>query len=245
MFGQHNTQQSGVPQMRALIVGGSPKKPSVELVQALAMQSHYIVAADAGAKACYESKVRIDALVGDLDSVSTEALEYAKSCGALILKYDEHKDETDLELALRHVKDVAKARGEKPYLVCTGILGGRLDHELAALGSIAHEYMLEPCIEEDSMTAYILHEDARSRFVATSRDIGRTLSVIALAENTVVSENGMEWNLQNRHVELLSDLGVSNIVNQSGAYVEVSSGIAPVTVLREAIKKQLHKLRNY
>ena len=70
--------------------------------------------------------LRVDLVVGDLDSVDAADLEAAVADGTEVERHPTAKDATDLELAL----DAAVARGATRVLV-VGAHGGRLDHFLA------------------------------------------------------------------------------------------------------------------
>ena len=69
-----------------------------------------MLACDAGCGICMQAGVRIDLVVGDFDSVTDEALDYARACGAEFLTFPADKDETDLELALLYCKGDCKSK---------------------------------------------------------------------------------------------------------------------------------------
>ena len=218
---------------RVLVVGGSPERPLPPLLRALAMQSRAVVACDSGADACRLADVRVDVLVGDDDSLSDEGAAYVDSCGAERIGYPQDKDNVDLELAIEYVR---RTYGDV-HLTLTGVSGARLDHGLAALGCIVRASDLLPVVEENDVTITVLDAEHRKRWVAAPSDVGRTLSVMAVAFDTVVSEHGMRWNLDAEHLGVLEDRGVSNIVEQRDAFVEVTSGKAVVVVLRDRVVK--------
>ncbi|MGN0286526.1 MAG: HAD-IA family hydrolase [Atopobiaceae bacterium] len=58
-----------------------------------------------------------------------------------------------------------------------------------------------------------------------------TFSVVALRPNTVVSETGARWNLDHRELDLLGDMGISNVAT-GDTRVECHSGIAVVYLLK-------------
>ena len=58
---------------------------------------------------------------------------------------------------------------------------------------------------------------------------GEVLSVVPLADNTSISEEGFEWLLDHHVMDALSDRGISNIVRASaGAVVRCHGGCAAV-----------------
>src|SRR5689334_18888700 len=111
--------------MRTALVfaGGDP--PPRELVAGLD-RSALVIAADSGLDHALALGFRADVVVGDLDSVTPDALAHARADGAEVELHPAEKDETDLELALRR----AVALGMRRVTVIGGG-GGRHDHLLA------------------------------------------------------------------------------------------------------------------
>jgi thiamine pyrophosphokinase len=91
-----------------------------------------VVAADSGLDHALGLGLRVDVVVGDLDSVSAAGLEAAAAAGTAVERHPEAKDATDLELAL----DVAVGRGARRILVL-GPDAGRFDHLLAGAALLA------------------------------------------------------------------------------------------------------------
>ena len=61
-----------------------------------------IIAADGGAEELRKRNVLPHVIIGDMDSISEETLDYFENMGAKIQIYPREKDETDLELAIIH-----------------------------------------------------------------------------------------------------------------------------------------------
>lgn len=219
---------------RVLVVGGSPERPSPQLLRALALQADLVVACDSGADACRAAGVAVDALVGDDDSVTPAGLAYARSTARDELAYPMDKDEVDLALAVEWARRLDPAPLDVTF---TGVSGGRADHALVVLGVAARAADLAPAIEEDGASMRVLSPAGEPRWRLSPGDAGRTLSVVALLGPAVVSESGMRWGLDHARLEPLSDLGVSNVVESEGASVEVHEGVALVCLLRERVEK--------
>lgn len=218
-----------------LVVGGSPEAPAPGLLRLLADQADLVVVCDAGADACRAAGVPVDVLVGDDDSVSVEGLAYARACARDELVFPMDKDDVDLGLALRWVRERCPA-------VCactfTGVSGGRTDHALAVLGLLARFADLCPRVEENDVSMRVLAPRGCFTWNFSPEDVGRTASVVALTGPAVVSESGMRWNLDRAVLEPLSDLGVSNVVEEPGAHIDVHEGTALVTLLRRRVVKE-------
>jgi thiamine pyrophosphokinase len=232
-----------------LIVGGSPERPSPELLRRLSERCSYCLACDSGADACLAAGVHIDELVGDDDSLSPEALRYAIDGGARRKLFPMDKDKVDLALAL----DILQERGVSNAIV-SGVSGGRPDHALAAVGAVARAPRIACVIEENDFSCIVLHASGESQGVAracesssasacphiwraNADDLGKTVSVIAPLGASVVSESGMRWDVDRGRIEALDDLGVSNVIERIPAWVEVHEGTALVYVLRNRIVK--------
>src|SRR6476661_2831871 len=125
------TDTSDVSQpMILLAVGGDPSVPL--RVPAPLPRGSIVVAADSGLDRL-TGVVRVDHVVGDLDSVSDTSLRHAQVAGAEIHRHPADKDATDIELAVDLVlSHVVPATGLMTLLVIGGG-GGRLDHLLADL----------------------------------------------------------------------------------------------------------------
>ena len=61
--------------------------------------------------------------------------------------------------------------------------------------------------------------------------LGRTFSAIAVAPGTRVDERGMRWELTDKPMELLGDLGVSNVVTEPDACVTCRAGAVAAFLL--------------
>jgi thiamine pyrophosphokinase len=123
---------SAPPEQCALVVSGSPEGVVPGLVARLAPYAGLIVAVDSGADVARAAGLTPALLLGDFDSIDPQTLASLGSQGVETVTHEVHKDATDLELAL----DALWQRGFRT-IVATNILGGRVDHELAALGNLA------------------------------------------------------------------------------------------------------------
>ena len=105
-----------------VFAGGDPPAPRWASVP----EADLVIAADSGLEHALDLGVRVDLVIGDLDSVTPAALGAAVAAGVAVERHPVAKDATDLELAL----DAALERGATTLHV-VGISGGRFDHALA------------------------------------------------------------------------------------------------------------------
>ncbi|MDO4436630.1 MAG: thiamine diphosphokinase [Coriobacteriaceae bacterium] len=214
---------------RVLVVGGSPQASSAELIRSLARGVDGVVAVDHGLDAVLAAGMDCDLFCGDADSVGEIASALVRACelgeavpaGACLVRaverYDPHKDFTDLSLALRAVGE----RWPRADLVCTCMTGGRPDHALAVIGQLVSWRRGRVHVFEDGLRAFVLHERESE---SLSGCVGRTFSFVPIAPGCVVSECGMRWNLDCKPVELLSDLGISNVIESTDACIICHAG---------------------
>ena len=66
-----------------------------------------IVAVDSGTEQAYKLFLKPDLIIGDLDSIDEKTIKRAEKDEVQILKYETNKNETDFELALKHVIDLS------------------------------------------------------------------------------------------------------------------------------------------
>ena len=206
-----------------LVVGGSPSPSSPGLVARLRRQADAVVAVDRGLDALVAAGCGCDLFCGDADSVSgngavlVRAAESGDSVSpggpavGSVERYDPHKDDTDLGLALRAIDE----RWPGASLTCTCMSGGNPDHLLAVMGRLS-TWNGPVALEEDAFSARVLH--AGDTWGLDDRE-GDRFSFIPLSPEAVVSESGMEWTLDRKRVPLLSDLGISNVLKRRAAIV--------------------------
>lgn len=208
---------------RVAVIGGSPEPASVRTIRDAVHGADAVVAIDRGLDAAIAASVHVDLFCGDADSVSATGAEFvcraeAGETGAAfeVERYNPHKDFTDLSLVLRAVHE----RWGTPTLACTCLSGGNPDHLLGVFGRLA---AWEGGIElmEDAFSGRILHSEDAWTITSAS---GARFSFIPLSPEVVVSESNMRWELDHARVELLSDLGISNVIESNSATITCHEG---------------------
>ena len=80
-----------------VIAGGEePKGKALQFIQ----EADYIICADSGADFCYKNKIVPQRIIGDLDSISSEAINWFTTQNVKFSVYPKEKDYTDTDLAL-------------------------------------------------------------------------------------------------------------------------------------------------
>lgn len=206
-----------------LIVGGSPEPAGAETLRRAAAGCIAVVAIDRGLDALRDAGLACDVFCGDADSVGAagaaevRAAEAGAASDAFeVVRYNPHKDDTDLGLALTEIA----GRWPGARLRGTCLSGGAPDHALAVLGRLsAWSGAVE--VVEDGFTLRILK-------AGESWELGAHLherfSFIPLTPSAEVSERGLRWELEHKMVPLLSDLGISNVVDTPSSRIVCHQG---------------------
>ena len=199
---------------------------SAELLRRLAGECDHIVAVDRGLDALLGAGLSCDVYVGDADTVSDEGRALVDAAADFeVERHNPYKDYTDLALAL----DTIRRRWPAAEVVATCATGGRPDMALSVLGLLAGYVDAPVWIEEDEVTARILHQDETWTIEGAE---GKTFSIIAITPNAEISEHGLEWELDHTPLALLADTGISNIVRGTAA-ITVHQGTAIAYLLHQ------------
>ncbi|HEX9847445.1 MAG TPA: thiamine diphosphokinase [Acidimicrobiia bacterium] len=190
--------------------GDSPADSLVEEIPS----ADLIVAADGGYDLAIGQGYAVDVLIGDLDSIETDAVP----SNVIVERHPAGKDATDLELALDRVVV------ERPQrVVVIGGAGGRVDHELAAAALLCSGKWRE--IDEiDWITERGWGYVIRDRRIIHG-DVGATLSLIPMGgDATGVRTRGLRWDLTNETLHHGTTRGVSNVFAGPVADIRLSLG---------------------
>lgn len=177
-----------------------------------------VVAADGGVDVALALGLRVDVVVGDLDSVSVGGLEKAEAGGARVERHPAEKDATDLDLAL----ETAASMGRE--LVVVGFDGGRLDHLVAGLLALATPDRPPLRAHLGRATVRVLHGPGEARLDDAA--VGDTVTLVPVAGDAVgVRTSGLRYPLHGERLAAGTTRGVSNVVEvEGGAVVGLESG---------------------
>lgn len=204
---------------KVLVVCGSPVVASADLLRRLAGECDNVVAVDRGLDALLGAGLGCDVYVGDADTVSEAGRALVDAAEDFeVERHDPYKDYTDLALAL----DSVRRHWPGAEVVATCATGGRPDMALSVVGLLAGYEDAPVRIAEDKVVSRILR--AGESWAIEGAE-GKTFSIIAIAPGTVVSEHGLEWELDHSPLGLLADTGISNVVRGT-AKIQVHQGVA-------------------
>lgn len=212
--------------MHTLIVGAAPVAGADDHYAHVIAEAGVLIAADAGLVLCRAAGRMPDVCVGDFDSTPVDVLQQAERAGARIVRFPAEKDESDLDLAL----GVARESGA-PEVRFTAAFAGRLDHTLAAIGTVVAAADLGAVCEEPGWTGYALREAARATLELYERP-GTVISLIALGGPARVTTDGLAYPLRESTIQPVSSLGLSNVATAGSQAINVLSGALLVIVNR-------------
>lgn len=186
----------------------------------------WVVAADSGLHLAVALGVRVDVVIGDMDSVEPRLLDRAELDGAVIVRHPADKDETDLDLALELVLD----RGPGDVTV-VGADGGRMDHLIGGALTLAASRFSALRIEA-------WFGGARLVPVHDTRELwgrpGAVVSLVPVGGAAVgVSTDGLRWPLDDAVLEPGTSWGLSNEFLGTVAHVQVDDGCVVAIIPEE------------
>lgn len=179
-----------------------------------------IIGADGGCNHLYKMDITPKYIIGDLDSINKNIIDYYKSKNVLFKTYPSHKDETDSEICVHLAKEL-KAKEIDFY----ASLGGRIDHTLANIGLMY--YAREMGIQSRIITSEEEISIIKNEEITLHGEKGDIISVIPImADANNVSLKNLEYPLNNVKIGYLSSLGISNVMLEDECNIKIEDGYA-------------------
>ena len=174
----------------------------------------FIVAVDSGAEHAYKLFLKPDLIIGDLDSIDEKTIKRAEKDNIQIVKYETNKNETDFELALKHVLD----QSIKDITIIGGEYG-EIDHLFSVLTVIIS-------YQNDELISWI--HGNQSIIIPNSKKIkiGNNVqfSILPFTDLKNLNISGAQWNLKNENIEFGKSLTLRNISIDKNIEVSVDDG---------------------
>ena len=177
--------------------------------------SDYIICADAGYEKALAAGLRPDLVIGDFDSTKIIAPDGARTA---FIRHPIQKDESDTFLCVKHAVD----QGFRDIIIAGG-LGGRLDHTVSNLQTLARfaEKGRTIALTDAKNTAAVLTDSS----VTIPKKEGLCLSLFSLSDVSAgVTTEGLRYPLRNATLTNTYPIGLSNEFSAEEARVEVRSG---------------------
>lgn len=212
--------------MRALVVLDGDPLGSDAWIASLAKHADVVIAADGGATRLGKAGRRPDLVVGDMDTLTTDAQRELEGHGVMLEIHPSEKAQTDGELAL----GAAVKRGADEIVVVGAFGGARLDHMVGNLLLLAHEDFAAIDVSLVTQTA-TLRSILGPGILELTGAPGDWVTLEPLsAVVRGVATFGLRYPL--RHEDLLrgSTRGVSNELTDRRGSLEVRDGLLLVAV---------------
>lgn len=173
-----------------LLVGNGPV--DAEMVALAQPFCNHFVAADGGANAALAHRVKLDATIGDMDSSLKN--KSPDTHGKII--HISEQDSTDFEKCLSVI--------HAPLILGIGFLGGRLDHELAALNALVKTAQNVVLLGEEDLVFRL------PEVTDLTLPIGTRLSAFPMGPVQGVKSEGLAWPLNGLALSPTGAIGTSN-----------------------------------
>ena len=202
--------------MRAVIFANGDV-PNIQNVLPLLADDDYIVSADGGLRYIRTLNLIPAMMIGDLDSVSAEGLQFIKEHNVDTIKFPVDKDQTDLELAVQDLAD----KGFQ-HIIVVGALGGRLDQTLANIGLISLFAGRNITVELDDGCEHVFLIREKHVLFGKRGDIVSLIPICASAAG--ISTNGLKYPLVAEELLVYRTRGISNQMAEDTAEISITSG---------------------
>jgi len=205
---------------KAIIIanGELPEKSHIKTFQKKGFKK--IICADGGANSARKLNIIPDVIIGDLDSISNENLQFYKN-HSKIIKLTRQND-TDIEKALKFL-----IRADTEKVILLGATGDRLDHSFCNLGIVLKFF--------DRINISILHKKsflkAYTGSVKLKTEKEETISLYGIDNKTKITSKGLKYRLINSALPFGVKESTSNVAVSDTVDLEIRGGI--IFVIRD------------
>lgn len=202
-----------------LFANGEFKRGQMVTLLLNTLDSPRVICADGGALHARALGLTPHTIIGDFDSLTDEEVERFLAAGAEIIQHPPEKDETDLELALHHCRQIGASE-----IFILGGLGGRFDQTIANILLLTHPAFSDIRIDViDGDQVLRLLQPGRHQF---DGERGDTVSLIPLSAAAVgITTWQLQYPLQDETLVLGPARGISNVMLGDSAAIEFASGL--------------------
>jgi thiamine pyrophosphokinase len=200
-------------------------QPNIAHGVQLAAAADHVVATDGALDLAQAHGIRVDTLIGDMDSLNDPCDLEHRFPQMQILRFPPEKDWTDLELALDWALEQSPTA-----ITIFGATGGRIDHTMANLA------LLEKGLHA-GVPITLLAGDASVRLIQRElclddAKVGDRISLLPISLFVTVSTTGLLYPLASDKLFRGKGRGVSNVVVSTPARIDVESGVLAVVHAR-------------
>lgn len=214
---------------RALIFANG-NLSDVEAARCMIRDDDTLISADGGTRHLFNMNLVPQIVVGDLDSLNEIEKDKLATAGVRIEHARRDKDETDLELAVRH----ALVEGHEVIRI-VGALGGRIDHTLGNLALLSDPSLagVDLRLDDGIQEALLVRERADL--------LGKVGDIVSLlpwgGDVTGITTEGLKWSLKDEILFGHRTRGISNEMLGSKACVKIKKGLLLILHQRSFVDK--------
>lgn len=203
--------------MKSAIIycNGSPIKKSIYKKLKLKYNAD-LITADGGTNSVYKIGEIPEFIIGDLDSIKKEVLEFYKRKNVRIIKLSRQND-TDLEKALKLCK---KLRYERIFVV--GFSGKRFDHTLSNISNVLKFVKdFKITMVENNSTIYFIAGDNNFK-----SEKGELISILCFDPEVRITTTNLKYPLNDEHLLFGQRESTSNVATKESFGLKVKNGFA-------------------
>ena len=207
--------------MSKILIIGNARPEDLAKWSELIEKSDLIIACAGAMENCAESSVAVDFLIGDMDSISDETLQYAESKNTEIIKILDQQN-NDLSKAISFAQNLSPQSIE-----IIGVDGGRSDHQFANYFSL-FECQVDTTLHLDDCKVIPVN---KSNPMIRSIELEKEFSVFSIGQSFGVNLSGGKWELNDAELSP-SSVGLHNVAVADNLIVNCSDGNLLVFVNR-------------
>jgi thiamine pyrophosphokinase len=200
--------------MKKCILIANGKAPAKKIFPFLKNKGYSeIICADGGANVTKKLNIAPDYIIGDMDSITEETLQfYSQKINIIKIK---RQNDTDVEKCLKYI--IKKGYSE---CVLLGVIGDRLDHSFCNLGIVIKfsKNINLKIIDEQSLLT--IHSGKVSLMTHPSE----TISIYGFNEQTKITSSGLKYKLKNASLPFGKKESTSNKATGEKILLKITGG---------------------
>lgn len=207
--------------MKKCIILANGKPPQKQIIKYLQTKNYStVICADGGAYHAYKMNLLPDYIIGDLDSITNNTLQYYRSKSKITKLL--RQNDTDVEKAIKFV-----VRKKFDEAVLLGVTGDRLDHTLCNLGIVIKYY--------NKIRLIIIAENSvlmpLSKINIIKSVPGETVSLYGFNKKTKITTKGLKYPLKKTALPFGERESTSNVSTSNEIKLDIEGGI--IFVIRD------------
>lgn len=201
-----------------IIIFANGNLPDLNKARALLRTDDFIIAADGGTRHALALGLTPNLVIGDLDSITHEEKQMMDERGVTIVPYSHDKNETDLELSIKHALEM-----NPDEIRIIAALGERLDQTLSNLALLSDLRLSTFDARMDDGVEEVLFCRSQVEVRGRSGDIVSLIPWQGAVEG-VQTEN-LRWHLRDETLHPEKSRGISNEMLSETAGIRIRAGM--------------------